>query len=89
MTVVRDLSAAITDGQTPRQRVAVVDGTVQTVAAGAAVDGRAQVTVLIGVDLVPCSYYDSYTPAVGHQVEVLLVDGSPRILGRLVGQPTL
>lgn len=71
-------------------RVTVLEGTVATVTPGGAVGGvEAAVTVTIGVDVLPAMYLDSYTPTVGDLVELLLVDGSPRILGRLAGAPII
>jgi hypothetical protein len=63
-------------------------GVVQTVTAGASVDGRAQVTVKVGGDTILAPYYASYTPAVGDLVDVRFDNGSPLITGHVVGLPT-
>lgn len=69
--------------------VALWIGTVTAVTAGGASDGHAQVTVSVNGSASPAPYLDTYTsPAVNDVVAVLLVDGSPLILGRRIGTPT-
>ena len=62
-------------------------GTVVTVAAGAAADGNALVTVSWRGTNVACPYPSTYSPAVGHVV-LLLID-PPRVViaAQLVGTP--
>jgi hypothetical protein len=75
--------------------MSVITGTVTTVAAGAAMDGNAQVTVtLVNGDTTDCWYPDSYTPTVSDVVLVGLPGAigkgkSPVILLHLIGQPTV
>jgi len=52
----------------------------------ATVSGAA-VTVSWNDKTFPVPYLAQYTPAVGHQVLVLLADTDPIILGRIVGTP--
>jgi hypothetical protein len=63
--------------------------TVASVTAGAASDGNALVTVTWrGNTVAVQGYYASYTPAVGHRVEVgLTTDNQLVIRGRVIGQP--
>lgn len=73
----------------PSSGLALWIGTVTAVAAGGASDGHAQVTVSVNGSANPAPYLDTYTsPAVNDVVAVLLVDGSPLILGRRIGTPT-
>ena len=43
----------------------------------------------IGPDSVQAPYLASYTPVTGHMVAVLFIDGSPLILGRVIGLPNI
>lgn len=64
-------------------------GTVTAVAAGAAADGNSLVTVSIFGGTQAMARLASYTsPTNGDVVIVDLVDGSPLIIGRVIGQPT-
>lgn len=63
--------------------------TVTAVTPGAALDGNAQVTVKINGSPQFAPYAAAWTPVNGHVVAVLLVAGSPIILGRIIGQPTI
>lgn len=64
-------------------------GTVTAVVAGGAADGNAAVTVNVNGSTVVAPYLAAYSsPTVGHNVEVLLVNGSPLILGRVIGLPS-
>jgi hypothetical protein len=84
--VVADLALTLSPG---RQSVMTMRfGTVTAVDAGAATDGADQATVTIRGNDVLASYLDTYTPTVDDVVAVVLVDGSPFILGKRVGTPT-
>lgn len=63
-------------------------GTVATVTAGGAADGHAAVSVTVLGSTTPAPYLAAYTPTVGDLVAVLLVDGSPLILGHVIGLPS-
>lgn len=67
--------------------------TVTLVAPGGSVDGTFAVWVAVNADNVPAPYLAAYisghTPTVGDQVAVDLVNGSPLILGRIVGLPVI
>lgn len=62
-------------------------GVIATVTAGAAADGNAAATVTVVGSTGPAPYLASYTPTVGDTVAVALVDGSPLILGHVIGLP--
>jgi hypothetical protein len=70
--------------------VEVANCVVTAVAAGGATDGRAQVTIsFAGVSIALPYLYDAYpTPAVNDVVQVLIVNNSPTIQGRVGGFPT-
>ena len=88
---VRRLSRATRAAVPTPSGMACLNGTVTAVAAGASVDGVAQVTVTCVDGSVTLSPYlvDAYpSPTVGDVVSVLFTNGSPRILGRLGGFPT-
>lgn len=62
--------------------------TVLTVAAGAARDGNAVVTVeWRGGSCKASSYSASYTPVVGHRVKCSVISDQIHIDGRAIGQP--
>jgi hypothetical protein len=62
---------------------------VATVAAGAAADGNALVTVTWRGQAIQAAYLSSYTPTVGHNVIVLYQPpGGLLILGRVIGTPS-
>lgn len=65
----------------PTQTHRIVQGTIASNSSGVW-------SVTVGADTIIASHYAHYSPTIGDLVEVLLVDGSPRILGQLVGQPT-
>lgn len=71
----------------PPATVAYMNGTVASVTAGAAADGNAAVVVTVGDDGIPAPYLAAYTPVVGHMVRVQFVNGSPLIIGRVIGWP--
>jgi hypothetical protein len=83
----RRLAKTIANQQaTGRLRLTV--GTVSAIAAGAGTDGGDVLTVTVGADNIAASHLASYSsPAVGHEVWVVLNDGSPAVLGRFVGIP--
>lgn len=61
---------------------------VSVVSAGASRDGVAQVSIPIGSSNLPVPYLASYTsPTVNDLVAVIFTQGSPLILGRVVGLP--
>lgn len=62
-------------------------GTVTAVAAGAAADGNALVTVSWRGVEVSVPYPASYTPVVGHTVLVVYQDKQLFVLARLIGTP--
>jgi hypothetical protein len=70
------------------QKSVFVRGTIDHVTPSASRDGRAAAFVQLGGDIIPAPYYLSYTPTAGDLVDVRLDDGSPLILGRIVGLPT-
>lgn len=71
---------------TPHYRVE--QAVVTAVAAGAASDGNALVTVDYRDAAQEVAYLSSYTPTVGHTVGLQVgSDGSLLILGRIVGTP--
>lgn len=73
--------------------ISAVNTTVAAVTAGTSLDGRYSVTVVLNADTVPAPYLAAYinghTPTVGDQVRVQLTDGSPLILDRIFGFPTI
>lgn len=67
----------------------IVDGTVTTVTAGGASDGRALAEVTLDSGTVQqMGYLASYTPTVGDRVRVLIADRYPLILGKPIGLPS-
>jgi hypothetical protein len=84
----RKLADAITAAAAqPPSAVQACNGVIKQVDPGASVDGRAQATVtVLGSDTL-APYLDSYTPIVGHLVRVEFTQGSPLIIGRVVGLP--
>jgi hypothetical protein len=84
---VRQFADAITAKATPTGRPWLL-GTVSAVTTGAGTDGGDVVEVTIGDDVFEAPHLSSYAPASGHVVLVLLVNGSPLVLGRPVGFPT-
>jgi hypothetical protein len=82
----RFAQAVADQNDTGRLRFTVA--TVSAIAAGAGTDGGDVVTVTVGSDDIDAPHLASYSsPTVGHLVWVVLVDGSPAILGRFVGLP--
>lgn len=68
--------------------------TVTSVTAGGSLDGTYAVSVAVNADNMPAPYLNGYlagghTPTVGDQVAVDLVNGSPIIIGRVVGLPVV
>lgn len=89
MSANEDIAAALkTAGLTGP--VEMANCRVLSVAAGASTDGRAQVTVSFdGVSIDLPYLVDAYpTPVVGDVVQLLIVNDSPLILGRVGGFPT-
>lgn len=85
------LAAEILRGRPPQGSPSawVEPATVATVAAGAAADGNALVTLTWRATSVQAAYLSSYTPTVGHTVAVLYQPpGAPLILGRIIGTPS-
>lgn len=69
-------------------RFSYATGQIKTVTAGGATDGLAELEVTVNGSDVTAPYLKSYAaPTVGDVVAVLLVDGSPLILGALGGYP--
>ncbi len=63
-------------------------GQIATVTAGAAADGNALVEVTYRGVTVAAAYPSTYTPVVGHTVNLLVTSaGSVFILGRFIGTP--
>lgn len=83
--VLRDFADTYTEPPTAKP---VRVGTVATVTAGGASDGHAQVTVTVNGSTFAAPYLAAYTPTVGDFVAVALVDGSPLILGHVIGLPS-
>lgn len=79
--------AARLKGNSRDNRITLLTATVDSVTAGAAADGNAQLVISIDGDLVASPYLESYTPVVGHLVRVELTDGSPLVTGRIIGLP--
>lgn len=71
----------------PPARYRFVTGTITTVNAGAAVDGNDAAFVTIDGSEIPAPYRDGYTPTVDDFVMVLLANGSPYIVGQIIGLP--
>jgi hypothetical protein len=62
-------------------------GTITVVAAGAALDGNAKVTVSWRGTSIFCPYPSTYTPVVGHVVLLLIQPPQVVIVARLIGTP--
>ncbi len=88
---VRRAADAATPPPSTAVKVTGLTATVTAVAAAAAVDGNAQITVEDnGGNAFDAHYLDSYLlPAVNDVVMVLLFDHSPLIVGRVIGEPTI
>lgn len=78
-----DVLAEIGDGPALRME----QGTIVTVAAGAAGDGNALVTVSWRGTNVRCPYPSTYSPVVGHVVLLLIDPPQVVIAARLIGTP--
>lgn len=89
MSVNADIAAAIKQAGLTGP-VEMANCTVVNVAPGASTDGLAQVTVSFdGVSIDLPYLTDAYpTPVVGDVVQLLIVNNSPLILGRVGGFPT-
>lgn len=74
-------------GNSRDNRITLTTATVDSVSAGAAADGHAQLVVNIDGDLVAAPYLAAYTPTVGDLVRVELTDGSPLVTGHIIGLP--
>ena len=86
----RKLAAEILRGKPPQGAPScwMEPAVVASVAAGAAADGNALVTVTWRGQPVPAAYLSSYTPVVSHVVVVLYQPpGGLVILGRVIGTP--
>lgn len=83
-----DRLADVMAGLAPADGVRMEQGVIASVAAGAAADGNALVTVTWRGTNVACPYPSTYTPVVGHVV--LLLVSPPRlvIVARLIGTPS-
>lgn len=83
------LAAEITRDRGPQGAPSawVEQATVATVAAGAAADGNALVTVTWRGASQKAAYLSSYAPTVGHVVAVVVQGGALLILGRIIGTP--
>ena len=87
-TAVRKLAQSVLTS-IPQVTDTHLNGVVKTVTAGASTDGRAQVVVTVNGTDTLAPYLDSYlTPAVNDLVRVQFKNGSPLILGRIVGLPS-
>jgi hypothetical protein len=73
---------------TPGGDLRIETGVIASVAAGAAVDGNALVTVTWRGTNVACPYLAGYAPTVGHNVLLLVQPPQLVILGRLIGTPS-
>ena len=91
-TTRRRLADAVT-GVRPPLRLGYLNTTVTAVSAGTSLDGRAEVSIAVNSDTPKAPYLDEYvnghTATVGDQVAVLMIDGSPLILGRIFGLPNI
>jgi hypothetical protein len=67
----------------------LVIGTVTSITTGTNTDGTTPLTVRVLGATVRAPYDANYTPVVGHSVYVLLSAGSPLVIGRVIGQPTV
>lgn len=77
-------SSRIANATTTKQVIA----SITAVAAGAASDGNAKVTVLWrGESVVASGYAAAYTPAVGHRVVCDYIDSQLIVAYRIIGQP--
>ena len=66
----------------------VAPGTITAVTAGAASDGEDLVTVSYAGTTQDAAYPSTYTPLVGHTVNLMITsDGALFILGRFIGTP--
>lgn len=91
----RRFARSVTDPMQTLQEAPVprrIYTTITAVTAGASVDGTYAVSIAVNADNVPAPYLTGYlsgghTPTVGDQVAVDLVNGSPLIVGRVVGLP--
>lgn len=63
-------------------------GTIDSTTPGGSTDGLTAAFVNVGGSVVPAPYLSSYTPVVNDHVLVLLMLGSPVILGKVVGLPS-
>lgn len=84
------LAAELLRGKPPQGAPSawVEPATVASVAAGAAADGNALVTLTWRGQSIKAAYLSSYTPTAGHVVAVLYQPpGGLLILGRIIGTP--
>lgn len=82
----RRLGRQIKSTNRPAQRISRQQGVVDHIDAGAGTDGNDVVYVAIWGDIIPIPYHQgAYTPTVADAVLVLIVDGSPVILGKPIG----
>lgn len=73
----------------PAVPISYANGTVKTVTAGASTDGLAAVVVTVNGTDTAAPYLASYaSPTVGDVVRVQFANGSPLIIGHVVGFPT-
>ncbi len=67
--------------------------TVTAVSAGTSLDGNAEVSIAVNSDnpKVPylAAYINGHTPVVGDKVGVLILDGAPIIVDRILGLPNI
>lgn len=79
--------AATLAGPRPN-RYTAANGTIASVTANAAADGNSAVTVTVLGSTIAAPYLESYTPTVGDMVRVEFTNGSPLILGAVIGLPS-
>lgn len=68
--------------------VSMDQGAITAVAAGAALDGNALVSVSWRGTTIQCAYPSTYTPVVGHVVLLLIAIPRVVIVARLIGTPS-
>ena len=86
------LDDAIADFTTTYQdphRLTVLTGAIDHITPGGAADGTTAAFVTVLGSTLPAPYCASYTPVAADKVAVLLIDGSPLILGKITGPPAI
>ena len=82
------LADLIADAASGPDLLRMEQGTIVSVAAGAAADGNALVTVSWRGTSVACPYPSTYTPGAGHVVLLLVAIPRLVIIARLIGTPS-